>query len=337
MIKACIVTSSFYGRNRLFDLKDPVSNRDNCLHSMAALRDELHCRGIDLQTHDMIPLEQAEVVVFSDMPAEIPERRAGQKFILLAIESLAVLPRNFSTELYRHFDRVFTWHDELVDESKVVKINYAFDLQVGPHPSFAERPDFMCAIANNKRSDDPNELYTKRREIITWYERTHPGDLNLYGAGWDYIGGGALVARILRKVRLGKLLRSRQYDKTWRGIAHQKTPILLRHRFNLCFENIRDVPGYITEKIFDCFFTGCVPVYLGAGNVSAHIPRGCFIDFRDFDSCEDLHLFLKGIDSRKYAEHQEEAAAFLRSALGQKFSSAHFARTVADQISVICR
>ena len=48
--------------------------------------------------------------------------------------------------------------------------------------------------------------------------------------------------------------------------------------FAICYENARDIPGYITEKIFDCFFAGCVPIYWGgAPNVTDHIPANTFI------------------------------------------------------------
>lgn len=47
----------------------------------------------------------------------------------------------------------------------------------------------------------------------------------------------------------------------------------LRHfRFALCFENCV-FPGYVTEKVFDCFLSGCVPIYLGAPDITDFIPK----------------------------------------------------------------
>nr|WP_272916661.1 glycosyltransferase family 10 [Helicobacter saguini] len=34
------------------------------------------------------------------------------------------------------------------------------------------------------------------------------------------------------------------------------------YKFNLCFEN-SSYPGYLTEKLFDAFAAGCVPIYWG--------------------------------------------------------------------------
>ncbi|KAB7887432.1 hypothetical protein GBG19_10625 [Poseidonibacter ostreae] len=68
----------------------------------------------------------------------------------------------------------------------------------------------------------------------------------------------------------------------------------------MCYENARDIPGYITEKIFDSFFAGCVPVYLGADNITEHIPKECFIDKREFDTYEKLYKYLKNMSDEEY-------------------------------------
>jgi len=45
-------------------------------------------------------------------------------------------------------------------------------------------------------------------------------------------------------------------------VGHKK-PIMEQYKFSIYHENARNIPGYITEKIFDSFFAGCVPVYWG--------------------------------------------------------------------------
>lgn len=44
---------------------------------------------------------------------------------------------------------------------------------------------------------------------------------------------------------------------------------------------MRGEKGYITEKIFDCFFPGVIPIYWGAENVTDYIPQDTFIDRRN--------------------------------------------------------
>jgi len=57
----------------LFDLSDPISNRDNCLLSFAILKEQLKCRNIDLSTADIHSIEESDIVIYNEMPA-IPAR-----------------------------------------------------------------------------------------------------------------------------------------------------------------------------------------------------------------------------------------------------------------------
>jgi hypothetical protein len=50
---------------------------------------------------------------------------------------------------------------------------------------------------------------------------------------------------------------------SYRGMAASKIDIMRRYRYCLVFENQRQ-PGYVTEKLLDCFVAGSVPLYWGA-------------------------------------------------------------------------
>ena len=50
---------------------------------------------------------------------------------------------------------------------------------------------------------------------------------------------------------------------SYRGLAASKIDIMKRYRYCLVFENQRQ-PGYVTEKLLDCFVAGSVPLYWGA-------------------------------------------------------------------------
>jgi hypothetical protein len=51
--------------------------------------------------------------------------------------------------------------------------------------------------------------------------------------------------------------------------------------------------GWITEKIFDCFYSGTIPVYLGAPDIDDWIRADCFVDMRGFSDFAELRAFLK--------------------------------------------
>lgn len=52
----------------------------------------------------------------------------------------------------------------------------------------------------------------------------------------------------------------------WDAYGNDKLKYLSEFRFNICPENV-DAPGYTTEKIFDAFRCGAVPIYHGALNL----------------------------------------------------------------------
>ena len=88
---------------------------------------------------------------------------------------------------------------------------------------------------------------------------------------------------------------------------------LAQYRFCLCFENELDTPGYITEKLFDCFFCGTVPIYLGASNIEDYVPKDCFIDMHEFADFGALRKRLESFDAREFRAAQEPGLALIAS------------------------
>ncbi len=73
------------------------------------------------------------------------------------------------------------------------------------------------------------------------------------------------------------------------------------------------MPGYITEKILDCFTSGIVPIYAGAPNVKQYIPENTFIDYFQFETLEELDdFFKKGLQRRNIKNYLQAADEFLK-------------------------
>ncbi len=334
MKKACIVTAdSFYRNNRLFALDDRIANRDNCLLPFYALKQQLKESGFDLATSDLHSAEDAELVIYNEMPARLPAANAARKSYLLLFESELIRPDNWQLESHRAFHKIFTWHDDFVDNKKYFKMNFAFQLPEQINRDLAKKDKFCALIAGHKRVDHPLELYSKRVEAIRWFEHNHPQQFDLYGIGWDrYRFSGPKLWRALN--RIGPLTRLlAQRFPSYRGRVEEKKSLLEQYRFSICFENARDIPGYITEKIFDCFFAGCIPVYWGAGNILDHIPAQCFVDMRNFSSYEDLYLYLAEMTDEEYQERLEAIQGYLSSAAAQEFSVEYFVDTIIQQVT----
>lgn len=318
--------------------------KDNILYAFYLLREEMRKNSIELSTQDITPIEDAEIVIFNDMPAIIPQKKPGQRFYLIAFESIAVLPRNFNMKLYKHFDKVFTWKDDIVDNLRVFKINYSFYINPMEFLTLNDRKKMVSLVCNNKISTHNNELYSERIKVIEFFEQKHPEDLDLFGIGWDFAFGGYYIMKILEKFHLFKFfwgfikflkldfLISKKY-KCYRGSLSPKIPALRYYRFNICYENVYGEMGYITEKIFDCFFAGCIPIYLGAPNISDLIPTNCFIDKRNFKNYNDLYNFLKSMSEQEFNNYLKNISGFLKSEKAKCFTAEYFSEFITNNIT----
>ncbi|MGX9145833.1 glycosyltransferase family 10 domain-containing protein [Mesorhizobium sp. 128a] len=70
-----------------------------------------------------------------------------------------------------------------------------------------------------------------------------------------------------------------------------KIETIARHRFCFAMENAIET-DYVTEKIYDAFMAGTVPIYLGAPNVDEFVPTHSYVDASAFASAGDLAAYL---------------------------------------------
>lgn len=81
-----------------------------------------------------------------------------------------------------------------------------------------------------------------------------------------------------------------------------KLGVISSYKFTIAFENARS-NDYVTEKLFDAFWAGSVPVYFGAPNVEKFVPgRDSYIDAARFADPKDLadHLIAIARDDAAY-------------------------------------
>ena len=281
--------------------------------------------------------EQASAIVFIDYPKrtdKLLEYAIKNKIpmFLLVSESELIRPQNWVFSNHNLFKKIFTWNDDLVDNIKYFKVNFSFDMPESAPHSLIKNKKLCVMINGNKKSSHDLELYSKRLEAIRWFEENHPDDFDLFGKGWDqYLFKGARLVYSLMRFSLVKKYMT-PYFPSYKGMIDNKYNVLSQYKFSICYENARDIPGYITERIFDSFFAGCVPVYWGANNVEQHIPKQCFIDKRDFRTYEDLYLYLVSISQSEYDEYINSIDTFFRSEEIYQFSSDYFAETITRTI-----
>lgn len=317
-----MVLSDCRNNNRLFD---------NSLSGFYLLKQELFNKHIDLSTQDINPIQDSEIAIFFEMPKGVPQKAPGQRFYLLALESIAVHPINFDLERYKHFDKVFTWKDDIVDGKKIIKLNYFHVFKKDYDFDVKSKTKLACLFANRKRSSHKLELYSERIKAIQWFENNHPDELDLYGASWEKFYDRNFIDKIVQRLKYKHPVPARPYSG-YKGFVPDKLSLLKNYKFSICYENIRDIPGYITEKLFDCFFAGCVPVYWGANNVTDHVPADCFIDKKEFSDYEKLYRHLKTMTDREYQGYLDAIKRFLLSDRVYPFTPECFSKTIASEL-----
>jgi len=318
------VENKIYLSNEIFNLNNKKLNRDNCLFPGTLLKKEFLKLGFDLSTQDINPIRSSEFVIYSDIPYN--HNFENKNSYLIIWESEVILKRNWDKNNYVFFKNIFTWNDALVNDNFFVKINF-------PHHLIQEKKEvktlFCCLIAGNKISNHPNELYSRRKEVINWFKKVKPNSLDLYGPNWNRI---VTNNKYLNKILLRLNIKIR--NKIYKGLIQKKSKHLSKYKFAICFENAKNYPGYITEKIFDCFCSNVVPVYLGPPNILTYIPESCFIDFNKFNSVESLYEYLQNMTDEDYNEYLKNIDLFFNSESIKQFSIENFISTIIKNIKL---
>ena len=321
-----------YADNSLFTPGAGENNGEFYL-PYAKLRERFLAAGIELNTPDVNAGREVAFELHINCRRQDPAARA---YVYL-YENPLIRPLNRDRQALARYAKWFAWDGELRDDARTVSLLYPnrFDTEGWKGP--AQRPLFCVLVASNKALTvvDPRDQYQARVRILEWYERHAPSDFHLFGRGWDrpaaLPGRWGRVRNQLRKI-LTRFLPAKSPYATWRGPIDDKIELLTRARFCLAHENCRDLAGYVTEKLFDCFRAGCVPVYVGPKEIAELVPAGCFIDGRAFAGPADLDAYLRSVDDVAYRGYQERIRAFLLSPAARPFSQDHFAEVLVREI-----
>lgn len=330
MLKASFYLN-FYLKNKVFDINDNLVNRDNYAYSYFKLKDVFLENGINLSTYDINPIEKSEIIIYNDMPKNLPKEEDIKKSYLLLFESELIKPENWNLEKHKYFNKIFTWDDRIINNKKYFKINFSHLYPENINKDLSKKEKLCTLIAGNKQVEHPLELYTKRIEAIKWFEKYYPTDFDFYGMGWnEHTLSNKYLNFMFKKSKLSKIFNPK--FPSYKGKIDSKKNVLEKYKFAICYENARDIDGYITEKIFDCFFAGCIPIYWGANNITDHIPKECFIDKREFVTYEKLYQFITEISDNTYIKYLEAIESYLNSKKSDQFKAEFFAKTIVEAV-----
>lgn len=310
---AVIPWSDAWLQDRMFIVDDPDVNFDHRSDEFLNMKREFERRGDSFHTIDLYPdMKRVDFFLFFELDwnwlNKIIKAGGEGRTVYCNAEPPVVNPLN-CPEGYRFLKRFFpyilTWNRDWIDGKTIFKRNIPYHFVENTEGAAFEDKKLLTSISGNKKSDHPDELYSEREKVIAFFEKNYPDDFDFYGSGWkkeEHPGYGGKVVR--------------------------KAEIYHRYKFAVCFENMKHIKGYVTEKLFDCLTAGIVPVYAGAEDIGEYVPEECFINYLRFDSPKELAEFLVHMDKKEYQSYLDAAKRFLHSDSLDQFSGEEYARNV---------
>jgi hypothetical protein len=343
--------------NRLFDGSSyqHFGDATHWMQPYRVLREEGRRRGFELVTEDLVTPDKASVFLMMELPQSpeavrsIRQKHPNLKIVLQILESPLGRQWVFDRANHQLFDAVLTYSPKLGGSEK----HFIYKLPAGGVDEWSGLANEMpwherrtaCLVANvpncrpmlPRRSGlgvmragwrfsvstwwnyitEQDSLYGERLAVARSFSEQCPGAFDIYGPGW-----ASLSIDSVRRAARG----------VWAG---SKLDLLGKYRFNIAFENCLNDCGYISEKIFDAFLAGTVPVYLGNRRIVDVIPKESFVDAGEFRSAGELARYVEQVSCDDWREMHAAGAAFLDTHARDSFGSMQYAHAVFDAVRYV--
>lgn len=272
----------------MFSWKNIVEEANR--HDMKA---ELYYSGMKFQKDDIVLMIDRSLGAFVKSWKMLKNAGMLNRTLAYMVESDVVDRKcacKIMTGIKNCFGAILTYQDDVIDNRKFYKIWPTINIpnEIAPKLRSFDELNLTTMIATKQIiSEMPGEFYSERIRIAEWFEEHPEYGFKVFGRRWDGLSVNG-------------------------GMIKDKSEAYGNAKFAFCIENSRR-NGYITEKIFDCFAEGIVPIYSGAPNVTEYIPGDCFIDYSAFNSTEEIVKYLSEISEEEYNNYLLNIKKFLSS------------------------
>lgn len=264
----------------------------------------------NLRDFEYIATEQ---VPFDDKELEYLSHYPREKVLLFIFETLLLHPRDHNKFYHSYYSNIFTWNDDFVDNKTYFRILAPWNsnwYQISDLSEFEDRK-LSVFVGNLHGLRHPCANYSERVRVIDFFEQQAGEDFDFYGTH--------LPGRTHYKNYKGAI----EGGPEPVGFIH-KVHVLKNYKFDFCYENTKNVNGFISERIYQSLSAGCIPIYSGAKNIGKYIPKNCFIALNDFDSYEDLYSFIKNMSKEDYEIYRKNIREFLASEAAYRTSTDYY-------------
>jgi hypothetical protein len=201
--------------------------------------------------------------------------------------------------LVSHFDFILTYWEDLLSHSK----NFEYKFEFCPYiqgincsndfgmshliiPKLIRKPE--CFLLNEKIIHNPKItmcIVLENRDFNFEYNINNVKLNSLDHLRYKYV-----------KFISSKNIHIKPFGNNWKEFNGIKDPrytyeIMQDYTFVLIIENT-NANGYVSEKIYDAFVAGCIPIYYGNINDRYNIPKETYIDLKLYNTPEKLYEYL---------------------------------------------
>jgi hypothetical protein len=232
--------------------------------------------------------------------------------ILMLVEPPLISPKIYFNlkKLEKKFHKIFIYNDSFISNIDKFSKFYFFQPAINENElarilESKSRLRRYALIGSNLRpiKSKYQELYSKRIDVMIDLDKFKL--LDLYGRGWS-----SLIGR--NYINLRYLFNYFKIQSFYRGPCKSKTDTLNNYEFSIVFENMI-MDGYVTEKIFDSMRSGSIPIYLGAPDIEKHVPKNCFVDYRDFKNVYELNDYCMSLSNNQLMTFRNNIFNFFQS------------------------
>ncbi len=338
-------------QDKIFEVSELYGMKsDN--YPFKALKKKIIELGGEIHTQDILNPKDADIIICLDEFKTFKEFEIYNKPSYLIISEPPVYtPENWDIKNHHYFNKIFTYNEDLIINEKYV--HYIFSIDFNSHSVFDKvtiesyKKRKLCsliagAMQIEKPKNNNNSLLHKRYLIAKWFGKYHSNDIDIYGRNlindkFKQFKG----VRILKKVRFNWLIKlisskkSKYILNCYKGSIPplEKLKYQNYYNFSICYDNSA-INGCISERIFDCFVSKTVPVYLGAPNINKYIPSNCYIDVNNFKKYADIYDYIKNMSFNEYCSYINAAETFLNSQKINKFTTSHYIKTLISNIEI---
>jgi len=324
-----LLGDAFFEAEELYGMKSDT-------YMYKALRDSLKQNGIHLDTQYKNSPEDSDVVIcLNETLFFVNYKRSlkNKKLILILTEPPVYNAIDWTSDRHLNFDFVLSYDKDLLlrSQNKYHFVHFPIQFQKNLPSSLPSESEFNTkklvslvagAFTITKASPELKSLLYERYRILKFYHKHYPNLLDFFSRNqpvdkFRHFKGAAFLNKLNKAlpIWMSQFLYKYSISSVYRGAipGTQKQAVLSRYRFNYCLENTHGIKGLISEKLFDCFEAGTIPIYFGAPDIREHVPQDCFIDYASFSTLKELHQHLTEMDYKTYLCYLKNARTFLNT------------------------